>query len=244
MQELVELAKWIEESKQGIRKKDVKTIIEIPSLVLAYKTISGLQSGVYHHAPLTAVCSNIGKLVCLEYEDENASIEDINVSRVNIGYHLLNTLFANKKVKIRNGRTNRDPYTITVTDDEWIDNVLYSVNVEPLNIKMNSKPIFDEPLQYTKFKHPILGDLVRKCNPDVKSYFTYDNCPIVFDAINKHMRTPYIVNKDMYDLVMASKQENIFTFRDKDFDPDARIGIKREQTGILDTAKSTLGREF
>ena len=244
MQQIKDFAEWIEASKQGIRKRDVKIVQPIPSLILAYKAISGLQSGVYDHAPLTSVCSNIGKLVCLEYEAVDATMEEINVRRVNVGYHLLNILFENNKIKLRRGKTTREPYTIEVVDDEWIDTALYTVNVMPMDVKLHSKPIFDEPLQYTSFKHPILGDLVRKCNPDVKSYFTYDNCPAVFDVINKHMRTPYVVNQDVLSTINNCKQDDVFTFRDKTLDPDARIGIKREQTGVLDQAESIEEKVF
>ena len=244
MQEMKHLAQWIEDSKSGIRKKEVKLIKEVPSIILAYKLVSGMQAAIYDHAPLTSTCGTIGKLVLLEFEDEDATMEKINVARVNVGYYLLNILFKNKKLQLRPGRTAREPYTVMVKDDEFIDKLLYSVNVDALNIKMHSRPIYDKPEQYTKLNHPILGAMVRKCNPDVKPYFTYENAPIVYDVINKHMRTPYMVNTYVLDVIKQCKQDPIFTFKGKDLEADARIGIKREQTGVLDMATSVGDRVF
>ena len=244
MTELKEYAQLIEESKRGIRKRDVKIINEVPSLVLAYKAIAGLESAVYDHAPLTTTCSAIGKLVCLEYEKEEDTMETTNVRRVNVGYHLLNVLFNANKLKLRQGRSYKDPYTIIVVDDEFIDKLLYSVNASPFDIKIHSKPIFGEPLEFKGFHHPVLGDLVRKCNPDVKSYFKYEQCPIVFDVINKHMRTAYVVNQDVLKVIDACKNDNVFTHKDKKLEPDARVGIQREQTNVIGKAKSIKDRQF
>ena len=242
--EVKELAQWIEASKPGIRKRDVKVINEIPSLILAYKTICGLQGAIYDHAPLTSTCSNIGKNVCLEYEASGMDVGDRNVRRVNVGWHLLNVMFDNNKLKLREGREGRDKYTISVVDDEWIDNMMYSINAAPLNVKLHSKPIFDEPLQYTEYNHPILGEMVRKCHPDVVSYFNTDNCETVFNVINKHMRTGFVVNQDVLSTVLLCKGDNIYSRRDKNLEQDARIGIQREQTAVLDTAKSIGDRTF
>ena len=242
--ELLEFAQWIEESKLSIKKKDVQLIKEIPSLILAYKTISGLQSAIYNHAPLVGACSAIGKLVCLEYEDPNATIEQENLGRVNVGYHLANVLFDHNKLSIRRGKTTRDPYTIKVVDDEWIDSILYSVNADPLDIKIYSKPVLNEPLQYDRFHNPVLGDMVRKCNPEVLKHFKYDNTPIVYDVINKQMRVPFCVNEDVYNTIIQCKNDNVFTHRNKDLSKDARVGIRREQTGVLDAAKAVMGSTF
>ena len=244
MQELKQFAEWIEESKKYLRKKEVKILKEIPSVVLAYKTVYGMQSAIYDHAPLTATCGNIGKLVGMEYEAEEITQREQSLTRVKVGYHLLNILFDNRKIQLRPGRKARDPHTISVLDDDFIDQMLYTVQTMPLDMKISSKPIFDKPLRYTKLYHPVLGDMVRKCNPEVKPYFKYETAPIVFDVINKHMETPYRINEEVLDTILLCKDDKIFTHKGKNLDPDARIGIKREQTGVLDQAIGIGDRVF
>lgn len=236
MLELQQLALWIEASKQGIRKKNVRIIRDIPSLVLAYKAVSGMQSAVYNHSPLTPTCANIGKLVCVEFEDTDIPEEKKLLARVDVGYHLLNVLFAHKKLKIGRPRNSRDSYSITIIDDAFIDAMLYSIDAEPLKIQLHTKPSLSEPLPFTKFNHPVAGELVRKTSPDAKSYFTYDKCPGVFDTINRHMKIPYCVNTDLLEVFQMCRKDDFFRFKGKDLNPEQRIGLTREQTAVLDIA--------
>ena len=246
MNELTQLALWIEASKSSIRRDNVKPIKDITPLILAYKTVVGMRMALINHAPLTSTASRIGKMVCLDIEmDKNIKDEQLPIIYVDIGYHLLNILFNNRKLEARRGKKTRDPYTISCLDDTFIDNMLYAIDAEPLDIKIKSKPVFEEPEEFTSFNHPIAGELVRKINPQARKHFKYDICPGVFDAINKYMKIPYIVNTDLLDVYkQCRKDDNLFTFRNKTLNKDQFIGLKREQTAVLDIAEGINLRTF
>ena len=255
MQELVEYAKMIEDSLSSITKKDVEVLLtankpELTPLILAYKTMAVVQPAVCNHAPLTSTCANIGKTILVGLEDEELPQEQTIVTRVNVGYFLLNVLFEANKLEIRKGKNERDPYTLAVKDDAFIDAMLYAINAEPLPIQVHTKPIFEEPIPYKGFYHPVAGELVHKCNPDAREYFTYERSPKVFDAINKHMKTPYKVNIEVLDILQACKKDDILSFRDKaksvdnDTWKEQFVGLKREQTAIFDIAEGIGDRRF
>ena len=263
MKHLVQYAEWIEQTLPSTRKKNVKILqpkkndngemaVQHPSftpLILAYKSVAILQGAICQHAPLTATCGNLGKTVLAAYIADTGEEIDA-VQFVDIGYWLINVLFDQRKLNARRGRHERDPYTIEVNDDDFIDALLLEVNSSELKIQLHTKPVFEKPIPYTKFHHPVAGELVHKCNPKAKPYFTYDNCPIVFDAINKHMSTPLKVNTDVLEVFLKSKKDPLFSFADKaqgvdqDTWKEQFVGLKREQTAILDTAVTIGNRVF
>lgn len=260
MSELELYAKMISDSLSSIKRKEVKVLCPIETedgqtkavhpqltpLVLAYKTVVTLQSAVCNHAPLTSTCGNIGKTIMIGLESTEATEEEKAISRVHIGYYLLDVLFRNNKLAIRRGKKPRDPYTITVTDDAFIDAMLYSVNAEPLKIQMHTKPSFEEPKPFTRFEHNVAGDMVHKINPDAKAHFNYDTCPSVFDTINKAMRTPFLVNTDLLDVIIQCRKDKdpLMSFSNKDIDTEQFIGLKREQTAVIDIANGIGHRQF
>ena len=249
MENLRTYAEWIEQSFPSIRKKDVKKHLlsgsaDFTPMVLAYKTSAILQAAVCNHSPLTSTCSNIGKTVLMGHEPEEIEDAERTITRVNVGYFLINVLFDNKILTARRGRNARDPYTIAVKNDEFIDSIFYSINVEPLPIMIHTKPLYEKPTDYVKFTHEVGGDMVHKCNPAAKKYFTYDLCPAVFDTINKAQSTAYKINTDVLDILLQCKEDEILSFRKKKTTEEQFIGLKREQTAILDGAVGVGDRTF
>ena len=263
MQELVQYAQWIEESLSSIRKKDVKAVFyditidekgkkrwvlkedeDLSPMILSFKAGTVLAQAVCDHGTLTSAAASIGDLVLMGKTHPDTPLADKMILNVNLGMHLINVLIENKKIKERRGIKERDPYTISVLDDVFVDNIVYSINANPLPIKLHTKPIFDEPAQFKGFYNKVAGELVHKINPEVKQHFTYDNCPIVFDAINKHMGQPLQVNTDFLAVLDACKEDPIMTFRGKGYDEEQFIGVKREQSYILDIARGVGSKVF
>ena len=248
MQELLQYAKWISLEIPKINKKDVKILQrdepQLTPMVLAYKAVTVLQHGVTNHSALTSCAASVGQTVLIGLEDENLPEMDKSVVRVKVGYFLLNILFDNNKLQARKGMQARDPYTIAVQDGPFIDGLIYSVNAQPLAVKMHTKPSFEKPEPFTKFYHPVAGEMVHKCNAKAREYFKYENCPKVFDAINKHMQTPLKVNTRVLDVLLQCKQDPIISFRGKTLEEEQFIAMKREQTSIFDIAQQIGDKTF
>lgn len=160
------------------------------------------------------------------------------------GYHLLNALFNNGKLKITRGKYNRDPYTVTTVGD-FVDKMIYSINANPMEaIPVYNKPLLTAPEPFTEFNHPIAGVLVRHANKSAEEYFNYDNCPKVFDVINKIMATPYRVNDGVLNVLQQCQDDPIFTLKDKGLTNEQKTGMKREMTNVLSIASGVVGRPF
>ena len=247
MENLELFAEWIKDSIKGIRKKEVKILGDIAPLELAYKTAIGLQPSIINFRPVTQTACAIGKLVLVGLEDPESSEKVINVTRFKVGWHLINLLSEKRKIELYRGRFDRDAYLIKALDDEFIDTLFWAVDINPLpDVPIYTRPSFKRPKAFTSFYHDEAGELVRKTNREAREHFSYDECPKVFDAINKHMQMGYVVNTELLDVYRACEEDDIFTLNDKEntLTEEQLVGMRREITQTLTIAKGIGDRRF
>ena len=126
-----------------------------------------------------------------------------------------------------------------------MEDLLFIVDTPEVDIPVYTRPQFEEPMTFIKFYNPKAGPLVRNVNPEVKQYFTMDNCPRVFEVINKHMSVAYNVNREVLDVYLFSQEDPIFTFENKmDLDETQLAGLERERDKVLEIAEMVGDRKF
>ena len=82
-------------------------------------------------------------------------------------------------------------------------------------------------------------------NLECRIHSTLEECPKVFDVINKHMDIAWNVNEDVLKVYEQIQDDPIFTFENKmDLDEIQLEGLERERDKVLEIAKSVDGRTF
>ena len=244
MKQLNQLSEWIAESKPAIRKREVKAIQSIDSNELAYKLAIGLQPAIINYIQLTATAVSIGKSVLIHLENAESTERTLAISRLKVGYHLLNILFEKDIIKLSNRDKDRDQYQIEVIDNDWIDGLFYSIDVEMINVATYLRPSLVKPEPFTNFYHPVVGPMVRRAHTDARKEFNPIKCPKVFQVINNQMSVAYNVNTDLLEIYDACKNDDLFTLKGKELNKKQKEGILREMNQTQNIAESFAGETF
>lgn len=210
---------------------------------LAYKAGSIAKPSINGHRTLVSTACAIGRLVLAKHEDQRNSTEkEVSVTRFKVGYHLLNVLFNNKKAKLTRGKENRAPYTIQDVDG-FVLGLFEDEDDEDSMIDVYTRPLKKEPMPFLDFYHPEAAEMVRNVNRSVVPYFEYDNCPLVFQAVNKQMEVPYSLNEKLIKVCNdIYYHHEIFTLKEKSkkLRKDQIAGLKRENDNIMEIANNVM----
>ena len=246
MFELEEYIQWIKDERPLIRQEEVKILSTINPVDLAYKATLALKPAITGFTTLTATCGSIGRLILLNHENPESDERTISLTRVRVGYFLLNVLFKNKKLKLVKGDDERDPYRIKIVKEaiDWIDELFRIVEEEPLDIEVYCRPTFEEPEPFVNFIHPVAGEIVRGVDRRLVKEFTNKKIPLAYEAINKHMDIPYVANMELLSIYYKCKDDDIFTLAHKKLTDEQKDGMEREMTTTMQIAKGTKGRKF
>lgn len=254
--ELTLYAEWIAQSKRGIKKPTVQILRQIDNLALAYKAVIGIEAAITGFRPIVPTCVTIGKMVLMGRENFKEGERAITTTRFKVGWHLINVLVENDIIKLQKGQNTRDVYLIAAKDkskkgeertesEKFLDSLFFLVNANPNeDIPVYCRPVYKEPQPFTEFRHPVAGELVRHANPEVIEYFTEENCPKVYEVINRHMSNAYIVDQDLLEVYWESQEDDIFTLDDKILTKEQREGMEREMQAVLNIATGVGDREF
>ena len=246
MFELEDYINWIGEYLDSVNQtKEIRLLKKIPLMELAYKATLSMQPAVFEFTPLSNACVSIGRLILLGREDLRQSERNITVSRFKTGYHLLNVLFKKQKLKLDRDNLQKAPYLVKANDKEWIENLFYIADFNPImDIPVYIRPTFEAPEPFTKFHHPVAGELVRHMHTDVLERFKPNLMPNVYKSINKHMNNAYRVNMDVLNIYDACIEDDLFTLNNKILTEEQREGMEREIHQTLTIAKGVGGRKF
>lgn len=247
--ELTTLEEWVSQTKTGIKKPEVMILRKLDPLVLAYKTAIALQPAINNFKPLVPTCMDIGKLVLQNIENLEDSERDLSITRFKVGWHLLDVLIKNKMISLQRGQGARDVYIIKPKNKEgmeFLSKLFEQVNISPLDgVHINTRPLDKQPEPFTEYNHTVLGPMVRNINPIAQELFTFDECPDVFNAINKHMSTAYQVNGDVLEILEEIKEDDaLFTLSTMDVTKEQKDGIQREMDSTLKIATGWVGKPF
>ena len=257
---MTELKDVLQDYLKSCRLKTAKQLRTIDLDELAYKVLVTLEDNLGKvkpedkrwlcKKPLTNICSALGTSVLrgLEHPDVKESTRSKN--RFKTGWVLILALVEAGLldiVRARSEKKSRNKYQVRVKGgaEDTVADLLSIVDTEEIDIPIYTRPQFEAPLPFIKFYNPKAGQLVRNCNPAVKESFTLENCPDVFNVINKHMEVSYRVNLDLLDVYQNSLNDPIFTFEDKmDLDEVQLEGLERERDKVLEIAEMVGDREF
>ena len=201
--------------------------------------------------PLVNIACALGRLLLLGLEDYE-SIKERNITRFKVGYVVLNGLATAGLIKFHRakveGKKTRDKYQLQVVDHETMIELLALVDAPGNEVCVYTRPQFQPPLPFERFQNTEAGALVRNINPEARSYFSYENCPMVFDVINKHMEVSYNVNTEALEVYKQSLTDNIFTHEEEIveglLDPIQVEGLYRERDKVIEIAEMVGDRQF
>ena len=258
-QNLNTIAKMIEDSFENIRpRKAVRTIQDMDLIAVSYKTLVVLEDAFgktkpeqnrrryrywYALKPMTNLACTIGTMICdLEMDTD---VEERNHIRFKRGYHILNTLVNNGLLEfVREGENGSYKARVAKGAEDTMEDLMSDVDSPEIDIPVYTRPQYKKPIPFTRFYHPEAGSLVRNVNPEVVKSFDIEECPKVYEVINKHMSIPYEINRDLLDIYKASMDDDIFTFADQDVDEEQLEGLERERDKVLEIATSVGDRTF
>ena len=251
MFELEMYSVWIGEyldlaiAKRGVKNKEILKLKSMPAIELAYKATLAMQPAILNYMTLASCSSAIGRVVLQGLEDPELSERNREVSRFKTGYYLLNVLFDKGVLKLdRDSKDERDPWKIKEVDKEWIENLFYIADINPLDIPINIRPSFTPIEPFVEFEHKVAGDLVRNVNKDAVELFKEDLMPLVYETINKHSSNSYRINQDVLSVYNQSQGDDLFTLNHKSLTEEQREGMEREMFQTLTIATGVGGRKF
>ena len=254
-----ELTTVIQDYLKSCRLKTAKQLRTIDPDELAYKTLVILEDALGKTKPegrwtclkpLTNLCSALGTMVLRGLEHADVPDGTRNKNRFKTGWVLILALVEAGLLEISRARPqkkSRNKYQVKVKEgaEDTMEDLLFIVDTPEVDIPVYTRPQFEEPMTFIKFYNPKAGPLVRNVNPEVKQYFTMDNCPRVFEVINKHMSVAYNVNREVLDVYLFSQEDPIFTFENKmDLDETQLAGLERERDKVLEIAEMVGDRKF
>ena len=247
-------------SFEGVRNKDVKQVQTMDMDVVVYKLLVALEDGFgkklpeqnrkrhrywYSVKPMTNMACDIGRLVSNTRDLETE--EKRNTRFFKVGFHLLQAIATTEGwLEIKRGDNKRDKYKVRVQkgkEEEFLK-FLEVVDTGEIDIPIYSRPQFERPFPFTRFYHEEAGALVRNINPEARRSFTMEECPKVFEVINKHMNIAYKINLDILDVYKQCQDDDIFTFANKDLDEEQLQGLERERDKVLELATMVGDRKF
>ena len=257
MEKLIEL---FLNSFDETRNKDILMVKDTMDMFdIVYKTLVVLEDNLGKTkpekgrwtcvAPLSNVSCKLGKLILIGHENEDYDTKQRNIARFKVGYHFLRVVAeeADLLTFARSGETKRAEYRIVVQKDaeDTIEDLLSIVDKPEVEVPVYTRPQFQEPLPFIKFYNPEAGPLVRNIKPGVEKSFTLENCPKVFEVINKHMSIAWNVNQEVLSVYQQSQEDPIFTFENKmDLDEVQLEGLERERDKVLEIAEMVGDRRF
>ena len=256
MTEHLEMTKeLIENSFFGVRNKDVKSMLDMDLMEVAYKTLVVLEDGFGKEKPenrwnsvkpMTNVASELGRLVLVGNQQEDDDIAKRNLARFKVGYHLLHVFVNAGILEFVRGDQKRDKYRIRVVKgaEDTFEEFMAQVDSIEVEIPIYTRPQFTKPMPFTSFYHPEAGSMVRNVNPEAIRHINMYECPKVFEVINKHMEVAYEINRDVLEVYMNSLEDDIFTFKNKDLDEEQLGGLERERDKVLELASWVGERTF
>ena len=106
-------------------------------------------------------------------------------------------------------------------------------DLEPDYLPVCKRPSFDPPEFRTTFFDAVQGDLVSGVPNSRAEDFSYENMPMVYNAVNMLQQQCYEINPGVAELVNHFRSHKILTF--KDMVSEKRYGKLREINFIIDT---------
>ncbi len=199
--------------------------------------------------PLTKLASRIGRFILVGTE-EKTDERALRVNRFKAGHLVIEALDEAGLLSVKRDRPDkktRNSYKVTVKKgaEDTMEDLLSIIDTPEVDLPVFTRPQFEEPLPFIKFYNPKAGELVRNTNPLAKQHFTMENCPKVFEVINKHMDIAWNINQEALEIYKQSLSDPIFTFENKmDLDETQLEGLERERDKVLEIAESVGDRTF
>lgn len=256
------LAKLIKASHDEVATKDAMCIVELDPVEVAYKTLFCLESFFgskppkqpenkyrywYSEFPLTPVAVKIGKMAAMSLDSDEVEELDRNMRNFRLGWHILTIFFDIETLQLTKGINKRDKYRIRVTkgEERFLADMLGIIDTIDPMVPIYTRPQFKKPTPFDKFYHPHAGPMVRNVNKDLISEITKEEMPRFYQAINRHMANPYVINIDLLEVLLQCQDDDMFTFKNKVDLTDIQLeGLERERDKVLEIAKMVGKRTF
>ena len=256
------LMQVINESLPSIRMEEVKILNDLDIEDVAYKLGDTLNFALNNSIPLTTAACTIGKAVLMGHETVKMSVRDREIRRFKVGFHLLDVVAKDKKVKFsrdvvdKKGKTDkqievaktRAPYRIKVVDHVFALNLSIAFYRPDPDKPIFTKPFLTEPSDWTGYYHPQMGELVRNCVEEAIPLYSKDKMPRVYDFMNKVKKVSYTVHTDALNVFNQCFNidpitgeitgDDLFTFNDKLLTDVQKKSILDQQTEIFKIADS------
>jgi hypothetical protein len=147
------------------------------------------------------------------------------------------------QVRLSRGKTNTHAtYQVDVLNDDAISELWRDVEVS----KPTKLPSLTAYSDWTTYKHENGNFLVKTSDRETLESLTPENCPIVFDCINKAQRIGWRINEDIYHLHLWALRNKTDAFADiwELQNQQAKASKVREAKIIGDIAKKFLHETF
>ncbi len=248
------------DAQKGIRMAEVKVLKNLTDIEdIAFKLGSYLNFSINNSIALTRTCDLLGRAVLSGHESSTLSVRKRNIARVKVGLELLDILFREKKIS--RGRdtipkdpnaTDKDvkeakgraPFRIKVVDEEFAFKIGIAFHYPDKRRPIYTSPLLLEPVDWTHFHHPVMGELVRNTVDGVYREFSLLKTPKVFEFMNKIKKTSFKVNKDLLGIFNECLKDPLFTHEKKTFEVQQLQSIMSQQEEVLRTADSLGESEF
>ena len=218
-----------------LREFDLKELLDVVIPVLYLYTRGKKDEPIF----LTEAVCAIGRAVLSHFEQP----KDSGLA-AKIGAFLLYSFEVGKILTVikAQGKGKNAAYRIIINDDASIRLLWESLD----SSYVEKLPSLEEFKPYETSEHPTGHKLVKTNNKTVLKRLTKQTHPIVFNAVNKAMKTGWRVNTRVFDVAMWSLRNKVVAFNDiwSQQNPEARRTKLRESRTILDIAFRFLDKTF
>ncbi len=238
MTKLQELQEEIKNSIRSSKVRGINILNGINTEVLASTTIVVVNNATIEFHPFAATACTLGDKV-------TAGLDIDVVKRFKFGVLLLDALANMEVIKLYKDKKNT-PF-IEVTDLLKFAELLFDSRSKMKDVSPNISvlPQIEAPLDWRGFRHPVAGKMVRRLDKKQEAYFTKENCPMVFEMLNKAQKVRWNVNKSTLNVYNCIKDTDpLFTKVGKHLTKEQVDSIKSADNAVMDLAETMKDEEW
>ena len=142
-------------------------------------------------------------------------------------------------------RWNQDPYMIVFSNDTFFKELFRYTAVYNKPRKTYLDLTNNAPDPFVDFYHPVMKKLVRNANPKYVEGLNDTDNPKIFNAINRHQATKYVINEPLLDVLNQCLDDDLLTQKSAGkASPTSILARSKAMLGAIQAAEEQRGRVF